>query len=379
MLLANRSLTIEVFGGTDEGMDPSGSDVFPIDPLGSVTVDGSEPVWLRCADGTGPALVVALPGGISSQVSPALIQEQLNALGLATAAGQVAQETAIPAQMLHTGQGVTTELAALVATGTPGGTPGGVPLQNLHNQIFSQSGTVAANAQLAFPAIRFTQPGWELFLTLQLPAAATVPFPQLAFTWVDAATANMVATESWGLVAGSAALAQANTWQGNGPAIGNELLLSLTNADTAQALTYAIALYQVSQFRASPDIRLNSFQNFSAPSFSVPDYTSMANNLLGQRQNTALATGASDGPKVLPTFAGDAMLFANTTSGLADLSVIVSALGQPGMSNPAVAVAFTGSTGNLVLPVTLPRVPCSVNMTNHNAGTVHGDWALVTA
>lgn len=99
--LVNRDLVNTVYLGSDEGMDASNQDVGVLDPLGSLPLDGEADVWALTQAGT--AIINALPGTSAWAPSPGQVAAQIGALGLATLAQQVTQETAIPANISTVG------------------------------------------------------------------------------------------------------------------------------------------------------------------------------------------------------------------------------------------------------------------------------------
>lgn len=78
--LRNRDEITTIYLGPDEGFDPAGQAVGIIDPLGSLTVDGTDEIWARSQAGT--AVLNAIPGGLGGEVSPAQIAEQILLKGL---------------------------------------------------------------------------------------------------------------------------------------------------------------------------------------------------------------------------------------------------------------------------------------------------------
>jgi hypothetical protein len=87
VLLRNRSETATVYLG-DEGIAPGGSAVHVLDPLGTLSLDGSRD-WWGVTDTGAVAIVQATPGATDSNVSPAQIAEQISLSGISSAVPQL--------------------------------------------------------------------------------------------------------------------------------------------------------------------------------------------------------------------------------------------------------------------------------------------------
>src|SRR5689334_11516301 len=178
-MLVNPDITNNIFIGNDPG-----NQIIPIPPLGSITLDASKhDVWVSTNGGSFTVQAFLMPNGSNWVPSPAQVAAQINALGLAkdttvatgntltnntnTILGTPAQDgtvsgvnttlvfgtnpqlnamsggagRAIATDMLFANKGVTTEIAALVASGNAAGTPGGVPLLRNTKQLAAQGPT----------------------------------------------------------------------------------------------------------------------------------------------------------------------------------------------------------------------------------------------
>lgn len=82
VLLRNRDELTTVYLG-DEGSEPGNQDVHVLDPLGTLSLDGSRDWWGITAAGT--AIVQATPGATDSQVSALQIAEQISLSGISSA------------------------------------------------------------------------------------------------------------------------------------------------------------------------------------------------------------------------------------------------------------------------------------------------------
>lgn len=301
-MLVNPDITNNIFVGNDPG-----SQIIPIPPLGSVTLNaGKHDIWVSTNGGAFTVGAFLMPNGSNWVPSPAQVAAQINALGLAKETTQVSGNTlintvnttlgtppqksdinqvnttlGIPAQtadvgavnftigsgtnpaiqvlggaasrsiatdMLNVNKGVTTELSSLIANGVTGGTPGGVPvLRGTANIGVASAQTIAASATatLLSNAV-ITKPSFETIFQLNLPAAAgTVPFAVLAVNWNDSNTGLTVGFKQYVLTSGNGP-ANALTFYLSGPCRGNRLTVTLQNLDPGQILTYTAAINQTS-------------------------------------------------------------------------------------------------------------------------------------
>ena len=386
-MVLNRDETNQLYVGDDNSVASKNGtgDIDIIDPLSYIVYDGVASKWGICAVPNASIQVDCVKGATNWAPSPAQAAQQISLLGLATATNQGTQ---ISAANLHNaylggssagalisgaGRTIAQETASHIATGGPGGTTGGVPLLNYHRLLQNFAGTVPAGSRITLGTLVFSQPGWSAWINLEYTGAAASPFGNLQFRWQDQASGNSLWTDSWFLAGGNS---QSNIYVGKGQALGNQVVMQLANQDLAQTLIYNITIWQTSQINTRQDIRL-SFDSpaYSAPSFTVSDYTNAAANVLGQRNNAALAAGAADGAKLLPVYSGKIRLFGNTSSNTSDLTLSVNDAGQGGlMSNGSIAIISSSGNGQINTDIYLPRSPCTVQMVNHNAAAQHCQW-----
>lgn len=264
-LLVNPDIVNQIFIGNDVG-----SQFIPIPPLGSVTLGGTkQDIWVSTNGGNYSVQAFALPEGTNWTPSPAQVAAQIQALGLATSANQGTQinhesnidvatgnanlflggnvagaltstpNKSISQDMLHANAGVTSEIAALLASGNPAGAMGGIPLLRFTNKLGNANNQNIA-ALSSVPLIAFVptnQPSYECTFVASLPAAAgTIPFVQLTLQWNDASTGMVNDTEEFIITSGNGP-ANAITTYLSGPVRGDELSVIAFNLDPAQALT----------------------------------------------------------------------------------------------------------------------------------------------
>lgn len=269
--------------------------------------------------------------------------------------------------MLNAHSGVTSEIAALIGTGSPSGSPGGVPLTNLHNSLLNQNSTTLAPLTSTSTSVTFTQVGYEFIISLRMPAATTVPWIEVQLIWSDSATGLVLWMDNMKLPAGNSSLGP-NEFIGRGPAIGDTLQIQIGNADPAQTLTYFYSIFQISQNVAGySTMRSNmpSGVGFSVPGYTVPDFYDPAALILGAR-NPNIAAGATDNT-LLPMHKGKARFYADTSSGAADLQVLLFVEGI-GVGSQRLLEQISNNQGFLgPTEIVLPGYPVQVGLTNNNA------------
>lgn len=270
--------TVNVYNGDitnvlllSKNPSPSASNSLPVQPLTNATVDATDNQWYGAGSGAAVANVTVSSASQLSP-SPAQIAQQINALGLAkdttlqitntntsataTNTTGVSKDTSvqtlggvagrsIATDMLNANKGVTTELAALVATGSAAGAPGGVPLLRGTKALNSGTASIAgAGNSILVNNVVLTQPGFEATFIANLPAAAgTIPFVQIQFQWVDNATSSVMETKNYFVTAGNGPSATVTTYI-NGPCYANKLLVTAFNLDPAQTLTLGFIVNQ---------------------------------------------------------------------------------------------------------------------------------------
>lgn len=286
-LLVNTDLVNQIYIGNDQG-----SQAIPVPPLGSVALTTSRDVWVSTNGGSFTVNALLLPGGSQWSPSPAQIAAQIQALGLATSANQATQITGQTAQngylagttpgalvgaagltvakdMLHANAGVTTELAALLATGSPAGAAGGMPLLRYTNQVGTAAGTSLPGggpAQTLVNQAGITQPGYEGFITAWFPASAgvTIPFISVVFSWVDSASGYTVKAQYFTLTTGANAGASIAYYL-NGPCYGDKLIITALNLDPAVAADINWVINQTSHIFETDKIVQPQYATANAP------------------------------------------------------------------------------------------------------------------
>ena len=302
--------------------------------------------------------------------------------------GNLANQTALlsgtfaGALISTAGRTIAQETAAMIATGNAGGTPGGAPLLNNHGQSGStQSGTIAASTVDTLTAVNFSQPGFEILLTLKCPAATTVPFCTVTMTWTDSVSGDTVWQEQWYLACGNSATA-VNSYIARGLTRGNTLTVKLGNPDAAQIMTYSMAFFQTAQFvtRTDTDFRLNDLAGFTVPGLTTPDLNDSISNILATRDAIALAAATNDAAIILPVYSGKVKVFAITGSGTSDMlvSLLGTALPSRITGTNLLWQGKSDANGLIYQELALPKGNCSLQMHNGNAAAFTCRFYVVT-
>lgn len=214
-MVINRDETIQLYVGDDNSVasKQGTGDIDIIDPLSYIVYDGIDPKYAIAATPGSNIQVDCVKGATNWAPSPAQAAFQISLLGLATSSNQVTSQntlvsgiglpinaakegggmlagvtagalTAVPGKsiaqdMLHANSGTTTEIAALLATGSAAGSPGGIPLIGLSGLLggaiataLSTSPTTLINAvgcgQISYEGILQVWASANTFVTITM-------------------------------------------------------------------------------------------------------------------------------------------------------------------------------------------------------------------
>jgi hypothetical protein len=252
------------------------SNSVPIQPLASATLDASRSLYAFCPTAT-VQLSIA-PGGTNIQPSPAQIAAQIAAAGLATAVNQVAQETAIPANISTTG------VPLLVAPGLLNKATGSV---------------VTHGSQLNTGSLAFNQPAYDIVIEAEIAAGSTQSWLMVTLEWVDSNTSFSVFEEIFILAVTSNGV---NLVGGRGQTKGDLLNVVFQNLDTAESITLSYSIVQHSRIPPFTDWRQLGFNGISAPALTTPSYDVYSNILFSESVSVG---GASNISYIVPLFTGN--------------------------------------------------------------------------
>lgn len=235
----------------------------------------------------------------------------------------------------------------------------GVPLLSKPTLVKLQPGATIPASGTATPISgqQITQTGYEIAVTLLIGSAATVPGARVTLTWSDSVSGQTVSTENWYLAAASGASPQQYT--GTGPTKGDTLTLTITNLDSAVALTYSLTLTQNSRQYARDDWRQPTV--FPVPGQTAASYDQPSNLLFSS--NPLISSGLAV-QRWIPLYAGDVTFTVingpNANSQLSLLAFLDSALTLSNFwTSPLIA-----ANGILNAKITLPRQSCLAFIAN---------------
>lgn len=280
-------------------------------------------------------------------------------------------------QFLNLYLGVTTQIAALIASGNPAGNPGGVPLLALNNLLDKQTSKVLTpGTSYASPVVSINQPSYDFELNLSFPAGTTQPYLQVLLGWNDSTIpSGALSTERWFLSGSS----RGNTsYGGRGLTKGDSLQVTVTNLDTVKSVTFSYGISQHSRLVQRDDIRTIAFAPPGDVLVAAP--ADIQNLILGNMEAVALAN-AANAQFSLPLYAGKALLTAPEQPAgrllIRDPSVSFDPLNVMPTDILFDSGAIAANAGFAAL-VTLPRAPCAVEIIN-NSGAVNNFFAVLLA
>jgi hypothetical protein len=359
--------------------DPTST--IPIPPLGGQSWPDVD-IW---AFAPIAVQMLIIPGASSWAPSPVQVQVALIAAGLATASNQVTQnnsinnpgygpstlarqitqETNIPANMKVSGQGVTSEIAALLATGSAAGAPGGVPLLNLYNSLADASGTVITTGnQVVLGPFTVSQIAYEFVLSLATLQNTAVAPVTVDFTWTDSTSGLKTADQNYGIYAAyTGGGGPAHLIEGHGPSNADTVTVTIFNAG-AQSVTVSYALLQSSRNYLRHEWRTQTpAGNIAFPTMTYISCVPAANILAGQ---TSGSLNNSSTTYLLPFYVGSAQLWGSiAVAANAGSFLLLDTIRS--LSNTVLARWKTSSGDVSPVQIMLPRDQCQLEMSNGTA------------
>lgn len=388
--LVNMDLTTNnILVGPDEGSLFSGNpDCFILGPLNSGYADGTRDLWAIAL--TGNPVVAFMEGLQNWQPSPAQIQEQLNALGLATEATQQqvsahTSSTATNVATVNTTLGTPAQKSDVNQVNSTLGTPAQTadignlhaPGQTVANEVsttgvplLSKSSTLHHSPSTAIPANSstnagspyvITQIGYEISIGLSTIPSATIPGAAVTLTWTDSVSGDIVAVEQWMLAAGSSAFQQ---YIGTGPTKGDTLTLNIANLDAAQVLTYTLTISQNSRVYTRDDWRQQT--NVTVPGQTQATYRQAANVLFSTNPSLGSLIAAQ---RILPLYAGDILLSVQNGANAGTLVAITAFLDSSLAQFTLWESGALAANANFSQKISLPRESCQLFIQNGSGTT----------
>jgi hypothetical protein len=232
--------------------------------------------------------------------------------------------------------------------------------QNLLTTVLSSgSGTLTPGQAVNLPDLPVNQDSYELFLTLGMPASATIPFVPVDVGFEDYTLGIGPGGFTYFLGAGQTV---SNEYFGCGPILGNVLSLLFFNQDPAQSLSYSYLL-MTSPRGFTDHVWENTFFG-SVPGFSVPA-TNPVSDLLA---SSSVANNPSGGlyKRLLPIWDGPVQ-FCVPSPPQPGLLTVTNEADSTSMVNRVVAQYVLAAGVPLNAAVSLPKAHCSYTLTNNGA------------
>jgi hypothetical protein len=355
--LYNQDITNLVWVSYQQWFSPGSGNSIPIQPLTSITISARKAIYVASTV-TGVASLLVLPEGSQANPSPAQIAAQINALGLATLAQQITQQTVIPTNISTTG----------------------VPLLNLQSVLafgVALPATAAAGSSVRFPAVgnlSVNQPSFEFVLGIYTNTP-NATFAEVNIQWFDA-NSNIITQDIFWCYPG-VNLANIHNIEIHGITKGNGVAI------TVSATSNQVTVGTLNFYPCSRVIALDTFRTQGAGTFAngalLEGGFELGSHILAQRTVAAQGAGATDNTTV-PLCSGKVWVFGNSASGVADLNLqFVTSTDQSGAGNHVVAQLKSDGNGNLNAYITLPQVQCNIGMTNGNAAAKTTQYQLIVA
>jgi hypothetical protein len=355
--LYNQDITNLVWVSYQQWFAPGSGNSIPIQPLTSITISARRAIYVASTV-SGVASLLVLPEGSQANPSPAQIAAQINALGLATLAQQITQQTTIPTNISVTG----------------------VPLLNLQSVLafgVALPATAAAGTSIRFPAagaITVNQPSFECLLGLY-SNTPNATFAEVIIQWFDT-NSNLITQDIMWCYPG-ANLAQIHNIEIHGITKGNSVAVTVS-ATGNQVTVGTINLYPCSRVIALDTFRTQGAGTFANGALTQTGFE-MGSHIMGQRSVAAQGAGATDNT-TLPLCGGKVWVFGNSSSAAADLNLqINTSTDQAPAGNHVVAQLKSDGNGNINTYIHLPQVQCNMAMTNGNAAAKNTQYQLIVA
>ena len=241
----------------------------------------------------------------------------------------------------------------------------GVPLLRFTNNLgFSASTTIAAATTVTLlPSIAINQPGYEVAVTVSMPAGTgTLPFIRLSLQWLDSKSNIQVARRDVVLAAGNAP-ANALTYYIRGPMHGDRFIIKAVNIDPAVIATIAWTANQTSHVFEHDEAIQNAYAGTAPNGFVNPGGVATA-NMIAYLSGPIAAGAAEFGLCAL--YAGDVILNVDGISALQNMKVELfdpSGYITGSVNSPIFGVDVTAG-GSLSQQLTFPFSPLTLKVTN---------------
>jgi hypothetical protein len=284
-------------------------------------------------------------------------------------------DMAVSQQMLSEFFGVSSQVAALIATGQPGGAPGGVPLLNFANVIVNLGTTSIGTSESVFPSTgtyAISQIGYEGQIDIQTGNAGAT-FLGISLQWSDPGGVAIANDTFWLAVPGGT---NENTVRFSGPTKGQQLQIFMESS-TGTVTVNNLRMDQTSRVYINDRWYSRNFSGTFPGFANIPQADISANTIAAISVSIPTVTTSS---WLLPMYTGRAALIAQTLSGAADLAISIANASDTHITNGFVYTALSDATGRVYQPLlVLPRAECQLNLRNTNAAAETVTCQLVAA
>lgn len=270
----------------------------------------------------------------------------------------------IAQDMLHANSGTTTEIAALLATGSPSGTPGGVPLVRLPGNLAQIASQALTTGGFTFYSGPVNQTSYEVGFDLSCSGTSCPVTVQVG--WTPAGGGSIIITDIYTIYAGSNT--GGHVIQGRGPMKAGEMSLTMFAANNTSScsvsnfvLVQSSNIYDGDLWRTGPLLTALTIPGFVV----VPDLNPWM-GIVGETNLQALAA-AGTYDAVLGFYTGRVSVCGHSTSAADDATwqltdpLVTNGMIAEGPSNAG--QGFFSPTG----PIALCRNQMHIILTNGNA------------
>lgn len=247
----------------------------------------------------------------------------------------------------------------------------GVPLLTRSQVVYPLTTVAAPLGEAPISAVLpVSQTGYELFVTAQIPAAATAPFLVFKLVWSDSVTGQITAADHFMIPA--ATVLGAYEVVGRGPTKGDQVQLRVGNIDPAQVIQVRASMLQNSRIYGTDQWQTLASSSKAAviPGYTLPTMPDNA-EVLGTLNNAVIPATSATAWLVPMGSARPAILTMNTTAA-APPNIRVDLFPAPaaefGISPPLGPGVPT--TADFAVEFIAPFAPMLLQVTNNQATAV---------
>ncbi len=251
----------------------------------------------------------------------------------------------------------------------------GVPLLAQPATVFANTAiSLAAGTSQTFGSFVVNQTAYEIWVAVNFPAGATVPFVELALLWGEPANAVTIAADTY--ILPGATSTPGFVVRGRGPAKGSNVIVSLINLDAGQTATVQVRLIQHSR----PVMRdLWKWNNQADKALTVPTWTLPAltddETVLGMGSATSIAA-AGNAAFLCGMHDGPIQVGLEVNSGAAS-NLIVQVAAEPGGSYVSNNPLYSVTNGAPSFQIAGTRSPLRFQLHNNGTTVMTVTWSML--